>query len=344
MSNIAEYALIFQTTTSDEWVEKRISAIADIKRWLEAMSRTDVITCASAIATSIGANQALPPVYGIAVENIIREHAKSFVRSENSGELEITVLVSAAAEDLIEEALSDNGWKTVDALAAALWSALGAQQSLSVPKLEKLRQNLMSASRSRVLETGERSRTRRPIPPIGSVNINQDSSAGSRVNQAFSRAVEPMVNAMQENAALDREELDFLWWLMSDRSEILDEPMASLNNTVRAVTAGLESAAKLRKLPAEAHRNIVLRNVEEGEPLSIVELLEVAGAHRQKWSKSLGTILDGAPAVFPLFAAIVGEEDKGILSAVKLSPYEWGQRALLEGAIHHIHAHTNGGL
>lgn len=344
MSNMAEYALIFQTGTSDEWVEKRIKAVADMKGWFEKLTPGGAIINASAIATSIASGEALIDEIAIVGEGMIREYASSFVRSVDEGELQIKVMMAAAAVDFIRETPYGDGWTTADALAAAFWSALWYQRRVEQVKVEKLRQDLLVASRTRVLKVADTARKRRPIPPIGQVNVDQSSASGGKVNAAFSRAVEPMVTAMRDNAALDREELEFMWWLLSDRSDILGEPLAGLPGSVRAVSAALDAAAKLRRLPADAHRNIVLRNVADGDLLSLTELIAELGDRRPKLATGLGVLMGEAPAVFPLITAISTGKSDGPLAGGKLAASEWGARALLEGAIHHIHASTAGGL
>ncbi len=344
MSNMAEYALIFETGTGDDWVEKRKHAITDIRNWFKVLSPLSAVSNASIIAASIASQSALPPEIAAVGEENIQKYASSFVRSVDQGELQIKVLMMAAAIDLVSEPSDGSSWNTVDALAAAFWSALWFQSPLAQIKVEKIRQDLLQASRTRVRRVANAARERRTIPLIGTVNIDQNAANGAKVNHAFSRAVEPMVSAMRENAALDREELDFMWWLLSDRSEILDIPFAGMHDAVRAVVAGLDAAAKLRRLPADAHRNIVLRNIVDSESLSLIELIEKLGSNRNKLAENLRTVSNDAPAVFPLIAAIkMGVSDTPFANE-KISASEWGARALLEGAIHHLQAGTVGGL
>lgn len=344
MSRIAEYARIFETSTTDEWVQKRKNAVASIKGWLETYSPEQAITIASTIAASFGYEAQLPDEIATRAERIIQEHAESFVRSSHQGELQIKVLIAAAAIDVISDTPSESSWASADALAAAFWSALWFQPPLEEAKVEALRQDLLHVSRSRVRRVADAARKRHPVPPVGHVNIDQNSADGTKVNNAFSRAVQPMLTALQENSALDREELDFLWWLLSDRSEILDEPFADLPVHVRAVVAGFDAAAKLRRLPADAHRNIVLRNIAGGESVTLTELVEELGSRRSKLAASLGTVITHAADVFPLIIAIKTGTSDARFASEKITASEWGARALLEGAIHHLQASTTGGL
>lgn len=344
MSNMAEYARIFETGSNDDWVEKRKKSVSDIRSWFEKLSPGNAIIAAASIAASINEGSQLPDAIADMGQAIIQRHASSFVRLADQGELQIKVILFAAAIEFVNSAPKGDGWTPADALAAAFWSALSIQRPLNHNKVEKLRQDLLVASRERVLMIAEAARQRSPIPPIGPVNIAQNSDSSSKVNLAFSRAVEPMVSTMRDNAALDREELDFMWWLLSDRSDILDEPLAGLPDAVRAVVAGLDAAAKLRKLPANAHRNIVLRNVKDNDPLSLTELISLLGNHRTKLIASFGAMISGATAAFPLMTAIATGSSGGPFDGEKFAASEWGARALLEGALHHRLLGTAGGL
>lgn len=344
MSNMAKYALIFGTGTDDDWVTKRKQAASDIVDWLVGLTPKGAVATAGAVSASIQGDKSLPKAIADIGEAKIQAHAPSFVRSHENGELQIKVIIMAAAVDLVDAQPSESGWSAPDAMAAAFWSALSFQQPLQEAKVEKLRTDLLAASRRRVLLVANSARKRRPIPMIGAINIDQGSAAGAKVNNAFSRAVEPMMTAFQENAALDREEIDFLWWLISDRSDILDESLVGMEPAVRAVVAGLDAAAKLRKLPSDAHRNIVLRNAGGGDPMSLPDLIAALGDRREKLAANLGSMPADVQAVFPLLRAIGGASGAAPHAGLSMSPEGWCTRALLEGSIHHLQAGTTGGL
>ncbi len=337
MSNMAEYARIFETGTGDDWVEKRKLAVADTRTWLKALSTLEAIKLAADVATAIADGSPLPDVIANVGEQKIQSHASSFVRGADEGELQIKVILMAAVIDVVEERpVVDGGWSTGEALAAAFWSALSFQTPLAQAKVERLRQDLLIACRTRVLHVAAAARVRKLVPAIGSVAINQDSPSGAKVNTAFSKAVDPLVTSLRDNAALDREELDFLWWVLSERSDSLDEPLAAMPDETRAVVAGFDASAMLRKLPATAHKNIVLRNVRDGGELSLLELLEQLGDRRNGLAERLRPHLSESSAVFPLVYAIASGDSDSPFAREKLKASEWGARALLEGAIHFL--------
>ncbi|SDC45894.1 hypothetical protein SAMN05444679_103122 [Variovorax sp. CF079] len=335
MKTIADYARIFQTGSDDDWVEKRNKATSQVTTWLATQPCSQAVRIASALAESL-AGGALPDALANEVASHIRQHAPSFVRTDELGDLQIKVVTCVGALSLVSSEVESAGWKCPDALAGGLWSALWFQQPLPEVKLEELRQDLLAASQVRVSKVAELTRQRRPVPEIGAVAIDQNSPNGSKVNAAFARAVGPMVNALRDNAALDREELDFMWWLLSERSDLLDEALSGLPDAARAVVCGLDAAAKLRRLPARAHRDVVLRKVSGTERVSLGEVIDLLGDRRVRMAEGLGTPIKDSEAVLPLIHAVCEGTASHQFSAERLAPSEWAARALLEGAIHRL--------
>lgn len=344
MSNMAEYARIFETGTDDDWVSKRKQAVADVAGWYRGLSTREAIRTAAVIAQAVAGSAVLPDQIVSLAETKIQDHAPSFTRNATEGVLQMQVVLMAAAIDTIENGALGSGWTAVDALAAGFWSALWFQSPLDRPKVEKLRTDLLVASRQRVLNVASAARKRRPVPAIGPVNIGQDSVPGQKVNQAFAKAVEPLLTVLQENTALDREELDFAWWLLADRSDSLAKPLNAFEGAVRAVVAGIDAAARLRKLPADAHRHMAMRNVADEAPSSLIEIVAALGEDRPKLAAAIGTPIADARAVFPLLNAIATGESETALANQRFASSQWGARALLEASIHHLEVGTAGVL
>jgi hypothetical protein len=144
---------------------------------------------------------------------------------------------------------------------------------------------------------------------------------------------------LRTNAALDREELDLLWWMLGERSGILGKPLESLSIPSRAIITGLELGALMRRVPSQSHRNLVMRNVGVSEPMSLPELLVSVGDERTSISETLSkcALLADAPSVFPLLAALRSGGAVGDAAAQRRSLADWAFRALLERAVVHIH-------
>src|SRR5690606_17920952 len=113
-------------------------------------------------------------------------------------------------------------------------------------------------------------------------------------------------------------------------SEILDIPLGSLSPLARAIVCGLEVASKLHQIPGDAHRRIALRGVLKSDGQSIQDVIAAIGSHRSRLAEAM-PVPSGLEATLPLLSAI---SDPSLPSPdLQLSAYDWGARALLEGAI-----------
>ena len=143
------------------------------------------------------------------------------------------------------------------------------------------------------------------------------------------------IDALRYNAALDREELDILWWVLAATSSVLEKPLASLSPVSRAIATGIELGALLRGLPGQSHRNLSVRGVDEVEELSLAGVVDALGDDRPALATSFGSeaLVDDAASVFPLLNAIRAGSSALAGAEVRRSLREWCARALLERAV-----------
>lgn len=333
MSVMAKYVRIFWPDPKDEDVSRRNAAVAAIQSWITALDDPwSAILLASALADGVADGRARDEFASEVEQAIVNAGSAAFVREDH--DLEIIVVALVSALDLIARERDASGWTPVDTLAAALWSALSFQSSILEEPIEVLRQEVLVASRARTMRVAEQSRKRVPVPEIGPLTLPEAQPTGSRANAAYRKATEPLVKALRENAELDREELEFLWWMMEDWSEVLDGRLSDADPLVRAVVAGIDGASKLRRLPASGHRNVVLRGVPSGSPATLTTLLTALGDHRATLAKSVDAdCVRRSPTGFPLLAAIAsGDVNRGG-AEIERDAREWGARALLESGI-----------
>ncbi|WP_063899903.1 GTPase-associated system all-helical protein GASH [Burkholderia ubonensis] len=333
MSVMAKYVRIFWPDPKDEDVNRRNAAVATIQAWISAFDDSwAAVQLASALAESVADGQARD-AFALEVERaIVGAGSAAFVRENH--DLEIIVVAMVSALDLVRREPDNTGGTPVDALAAALWSALSFQSPLLQEPIELLRQEVLVAARERTMLLAERSRKRVPVPEIGPLTLPEAQPTGSRANTVYRKATEPLVKALRENAELDREELEFLWWTVEDWSDALDGRLSDADPLVRAVVAGIDGASKLRRLPASGHRNVVLRGVPAGSSAALTALLAALGDHRSALAKSINAEWVGqTPTVFPLLAAIASGDADRSGADIERAAREWGARALLEGGI-----------
>ncbi|KRG60214.1 hypothetical protein ABB22_02235 [Stenotrophomonas nitritireducens] len=333
MSAMAKYVRIFWPDPKDEDVSRRNTAVAAIQSWItEFKDPQSAIQLASALADGVADGKARDEFASKVEQAIVNAGSAAFVREGHDLEIIVVTLVSALG--LVQSERDLPGWTPVDTLAAALWSALSFQPSVLEEPIEVLRQEVLVASRTRTMLIAERSRKRVPVPEIGPLTLPEAQPTGSRASAVYRKATEPLVKALRENAELDREELEFLWWMMEDWSDVLDGRFSDADPLVRAVVAGIDGASKLRRLPASGHRNVVLRGVQPGSPATLTALLTALGNHRETLATSVDAdYVRKFAAVFPLLGAITSGDVSTAGVETARDARDWGARALLEGGI-----------
>lgn len=189
---------------------------------------------------------------------------------------------------------------------------------------------------SRSSNGAEAARQRSQVTDFGDFSIVAGDEA--KVPAAFRKATVSTIEALRRNAALDREELDFLWWSQLSRSRLLNRPLANIDEPVRVVAAGIEAAGYLRRLPCEVHRDVVLRTTHANPELDQIQLLAAVGDDRVVLGKQyVEGVVSRAPQVFPLLHALATGSAAVNGAWVKRTTTEWGARALLEAGLAKMH-------
>lgn len=331
MSRMAKYAQIIWPQPTNDDVLARNHAVETLTADLSQLTTRQAVQAAASIAASFGGAE-LGALLAPKAEKAISEKSAAFVLDGN--EQQAVICLSVGALVLVQETTIDgSGWSPADALAASLWSALTFQDQLEHPKMEELRQDLIGACRDRVRNVAHAARQRQEVPDVGTLTIPENDAAGSRANAAYRKATAPVIKALKENQDLDREELDFLWWVLGEYSHLLAGPLSDRKPYCRAIASGFEGATLLRRLPGDGFRHAVLRGIVATERLSLKALVEALGAEREELGKSFeGQWALQLPTVFPLVATL-GTSEIASTCAIELDASGWGARALLEASI-----------
>jgi len=335
MTNIAIHIRIFEAEPADDFVDKRTSAIKDLSAgFAKRKSSLEILQLANDLAEAVSEKGNMPTALAGEIEGAIRPHSTAFV--QEGQELQMLVCALLAALQYLETAVPSQGPKT-DILAAGLWSALSHQPPRTeAPKLEALRIELLELSQSLVIATSSRSRNRTEVPDIYA-KLPEPLEL-STFADALTKGSVKTIKSLRDNAALDREELDLLWWVLSDWSTLLNDTLSSSQDAAVAIARGLEAARLLRRLPGDAHKHLVLKGIVKGDPLSMDNLIKKLGDNRAKLAAAyLGNAtLAACPAVFPLLVALSEAHSTENESKEKRSLHDWAGRALLESAILHV--------
>jgi hypothetical protein len=343
MENLPVHMRITGTHVSNEDVNMRRLAIKDLSEaWRGSKTVEQSLAKATDIARALH-DDVPPAALGAEIQTAVQKHASAFLYEDTPFEVGI-VAGMAFTEVAKAKPSATSEWMTSEVLTAAVWSALSYQQPLAETKREALRSEVLKAAEGYVTHAAEASRARSSVKDFETLVItltvpatregNANAEALPTASSNFEKATLATITALRRNAALDREELDFLWWAQLGRSRLLGRQLASLAEPVRLVAAGIEGASHLRRLPCEVHRDIVLKTLDKDSELDLRKLLTTFGVDREKIG---GRYADGIatrwPAVFPLLNAIATGEANGPEHAVKRLASTWGARALLEAGM-----------
>jgi hypothetical protein len=337
MTDIATHVRIFDADPDDDLVVKRTAAIKDLaSRFGKGGQVATFFQTANDIAAAVEAKGKVSDAMSKQVESAVRNGgADAFVATGQ--DLQVKVCALLAALELLESGApttSDLNGATI--LAIGLWSALSFQAPLTEPKLEALRANLMRVARQHVIQSATSSRQRAKVPDVNIATSDPFDSAN--VAKSVNDGLRAALNALRTNAAVDREEIDLLWWVLSDWSTLLDRRYSGLTDPVTAaLSSGIEAGQMLRRLPGDAHRNLVLRHVKQGEPVSLADLIKLLGNDQPLLAAAFPdrTVIAACPAVFPLLAALTGSALHARAKQTR-AVSEWAARSLLETAAFHV--------
>ena len=315
---------------SNEDVDSRQKAVKQLAAsWNKITNIPLVLTKTADIAAALTGDGTPPASLSAEVEDAVQKHASAFLSSERP--LEVGVCAGLAVLSVIDGKSGTSGWTIADIYSNALWLSLAFQPALLDEKREALRHEVIERARKSALESANSAREREAVPDIQDLDITVDSEDKTTTN--FKKIVANVIDPLRRNAALDREELDFLWWAQLGRSRVLDRPLSDIPEVTRLVTMGMEGAGLLRRLPADVHREIVLRTVDVDPELNLGELVEAIGQDRVALAARIPATVTSTPRVYPLLNALLTGVPSGDGVTEKRTASTWGCRALVECAL-----------
>lgn len=338
MTDIATHVRIFDADPEDDLVAKRAAAIKDLAtRHLKSREVRLIFQTGNDLALAVETKTKVPEALRDEVEAAVRDAgAEAFVASEQP--LQVTVCGLLGALHALEGARPASGEVTTSTvLAVGLWSALSFQTPRAEPKLEALRAELMKIAREHVIACATSSRVRLNVPDPN-IPVAEPFDAGA-VAKSVTTGLKSVLGALRSNAAIDREEIDLLWWVLGDWSDILERRFSGRPDSIAtALASGIEVGRMLRRMPGDAHRNLTLRQINSAASLSLAEVLSGLGNEREPMAAlySGNTMVTSCPAVFPLLTALTTGSAVHAKNKSKRKVSEWAERALLESAALHV--------
>jgi hypothetical protein len=324
MVDIGPHIRIFEPSPTDEFVTKRQAAIKDIAAKFVKPNQVDrLLSVANGVALASSDGGKMPADLAAEVTASITAVSPSFVADGH--DLEITVCAMLAISTAIQSGAKTGMLTNADYLAVGLWSGMSWLPGSRNEAFERLRSLLLDQSRQHVLKAGTLGRTR--ASPPRPVQLTAENENLSKVVDNLRSTIERLTT----NAAVDREEIDLLWWSIAGWSDVLENRYVDLQPHAAAIALGLDAAKRLRRMPLDLHKALVLRRVPEAESLTLTQLVKTLGDDRGKLGVLFGTeaLVVENPHVFPLLGVLASGSVKGSGKG-RYSPSDLASRALLE--------------
>lgn len=339
MTEIAKHIRIFEPNATDEFVEKRIDAIKAIEAdFKKKKVLGDTLNLADAFGHLLTNFTGDPQGIATLITGAIKKQSSSFV-AEGS-ELEIVTCGLLGLIQWIESSGNVDLLGVADTISISLWSCLSFQAPLDTePKLEVLRKELIELCQKRISQAAVHTRKRSETKAVANATVPADNTFATFVT-TLNTTYGKVINDMRKNAILDREEIDCLWWVLSEWSDLANCPLGNLNNVQRAIISSVEFATLLRRVPGTAHRNLLLRYLNDDSAYTAGELLEQLGdvvEPIKEYFKKFPVILK-SPKPFPLFNILLSGNPTIDGGDSKRSISEWALRGLIEGSLINLNA------
>ncbi|MES0056583.1 hypothetical protein NKJ66_23540 [Mesorhizobium sp. M0078] len=323
MLDIAPHVRIFEASPSDDFVKKRQAAIKEIAgKFFKPNYISRLLSVANGVVIASGSGK-LPPDLANDVATSITKVSPAFVAEGH--DLELATCAMLAAITAIKTGSKSGSLTAADYIAVGIWSGMSWQPGSNNERFENLRKSLLDLSRDHVLRAAAVGRTR--SPPAGAVVLATDNGNLGKVIENLRSVIDTLVT----NAAVDREEIDLLWWSISGWSDVLGMKYADAKPTAAAIALGLDAAKRLRRMPVDLHKALVLRRVPDGESISLAQLVKILGDDCASLGASFGskTLVTENTQVFPLLNVLVSGHAKGTGKGAFSLP-DLASRALLE--------------
>jgi hypothetical protein len=345
MTHIANHIRIFAVSPSDDLVTKRTAAIGEIANAIKAQNDVgDILRNANDLATAAQQGGSLSAHLSQMIEGAIRKSSTAFIAEDETAVEMLVCGLSSALQVLTGAKPGRNGKTSIgDILSLGLWSALSFQKPRGEAKLEQLRNELMQAAQDHCAWVASEGRRRTVVAEpefklIAEETPGADTESEPDLDEdTIKQGLEPFrtsIADLKANAAIDREEIDLLWWVLSDWSTLLRRRFSTEKGAVAAIASGLEAGRMIRRIPAEAHRHLILRNVPAAKDFSLQEILSAIGDDRAALATvDAGDYIAKYPAVFPLLCALNTGSAQDTRAKVKRPIGDWADRALLESAV-----------
>jgi hypothetical protein len=310
LNKTLEFIRIADVQPTDDKVRRRTESATELVAHLAGTGNRDVLL-AFLQGTVVGFDGPLftqdSPAVVLLVNTIKAKDATlPFDLKENAIELRAVAAI-AVGELLTRQSESHPTDETVLA-ALSMRSALSSRPTASNKHICWMLDTLLAASDKVLYSAGQfrRKRGTRALRQLDKLEKPADANVWEVLMPAFKSAL--LEASVQE--AVDREEIETLWWMFTAYSEVEQKPLAELSPLAAAFCCGIELAQRALLPPSPSTTEMVKRAVESGRKPATLASVALQDATAQ-WSEAMisrlcpgGGSADEAVSAYPALLPI----------------------------------------
>lgn len=259
LSRVYEWYRIVSPQPSSDTVDKRTTSATDLVNAMDEADDLDlVLGCAQGVVAGFdsGFSQTSPAVQ--AIVGAIKGRDSAFPQDLTENAIELRSLAAIAIGELLVRNKDDAPDPSAKLVAAVLQSGLHLRPASKSRFVKQLLDELLGASQVRSAHAAQRSRQRSAT--IGQLVQNlpdapTDPVAGMK---AMTAALKTTAKELTRQAAIDREELDILWWIFSGSSATTGAAFSEMPIGAAALACGAELGG-MCLLPPSANLDAMVR-------------------------------------------------------------------------------------
>jgi hypothetical protein len=366
LSQTFEFLRIIDVQPSDEKVRKRKQSATDLLAHFDANDSQDIMLAflQGIVAGFDGSSfsQASPAV--VLLLKAIKDHDSAVPSDLKENAVELRAVAAIVIGELLTRKSESAYDDEAVVLALALRSALSLRPANKQKHIKWALDRLLSASDDLIKFAGSERRKRGTLA-LRELDKIKESAPGTDLWEVVVPTVKAALEEAVDQAKMDREEIETLWWLFTAYSEVERKPLGELSPFAAAFCSGVELAKRALLPPSLSSAAMVRRAVDSGRKVASLASTSLE-ENLNEWSQSMNeallpadgsqdTVVSQFPALLPLSYACrrlrecqdtpkLGKEftsATGILVDASHSPADWGAQVFREKVLLRV---LNGGL
>lgn len=265
LSRAFEWERLIHPNPTDEMVTRRKAIIDSVLAPLDSQKDVnELIRLVSAALTGLSPKIAADVEYAETLTEITKKHHEAFpsLLSENALDLQLTACL-AVGELLTRKAAKQTWTEPQDAAAGICLSTAGLMPSAHGIHLISIQDALLAASRERLARAATSVRERPEYDPAELEDLSPSGDAATFWS-VLKPALMSTLEAVTQASAIDREELEVLWWIYNNKSLTFAQTLSEMAAYDLAFAAPIELVDRAL-CPAPASLNgIILGHVARG--------------------------------------------------------------------------------